>query len=179
MTRILFIVLLSCIQVVNSQEKKWIEPGDVVFENGYTKYRNIQILTDKADKSLVKVPLSLSFPDSIYKASGMTEQKLNTMMFTACANAMYSCKNKYTYEPKEISIFYDSLNKMWASTVIFTAQNDYGAVKDGREAVYFDAKGDKELSRDEFIEAINSNKPKIESEKEKRKRIREESKQRN
>ena len=40
-------------------------------------------------------------------------------------------KNRRTYIPKSIRVYYSDESKEWMISVEYTAQNDYGATKDG------------------------------------------------
>ena len=52
-----------------------------------------------------------------------------------------STKNKYTYNAKIIKLSYISDSDTWHSTIEYTAQNDYGALKDGLNSATFEGSG--------------------------------------
>lgn len=176
------LVLLLALFVYGSlfaQEKIRIEQSDIVFKNGQVTKMSTPISLVKADKELAKVPIMLSFSDTIYTATNMTIDKINNMIVTANYNAMNGCKNTYTYIPRDIHIYFSPEYDIWSVSLAYTAQNDYGATKDGRAYTEFNKSGDRKLTDFEVQEIYNKNKPKkpvVETIKERRLRHREEAK---
>lgn len=153
--------------------KTSIDTLDLKFERNYVSIDEVLIYQKNADKVDVPIRFSLSIPDSIYNNSKITIKKLNRMIMTAHYSAMYSCKNKYTFVPKEMRLWYYSKYNVLDVDCKFTAQNDYGATKDGNDHVMFDINGDKEVSMyDMVMKEKEEEKKKTEEEKKKKRRSR-------
>jgi len=60
----------------------------------------------------------------------------------------YTLKNKYTYSPISIRIDYYDNENHWVVLLDYTAQNDYGATKDGSVIIHYSSNG-------EFISLVN------------------------
>lgn len=68
--------------------------------------------------------------------------KVNSMIEWGLLKSKYSVKNKYTYIPRKIGLFYMDKKFTWSVKVEFTAQNDMGATKDATKYYVFDKKGE-------------------------------------
>lgn len=53
------------------------------------------------------------------------------------SRTMSNLKNKYTFIPREIYIYYVELDNSWEISVSYSAQNDFGALKDGYNKMKF------------------------------------------
>jgi hypothetical protein len=68
------------------------------------------------------------------------------MLFKSYFNALHSCRNKYTFVAKEVELIYYSKCNVWLATTVFTAQNDYGVIKEGQKSLFFNLKDYSEIS---------------------------------
>lgn len=50
-------------------------------------------------------------------------------------------KNKYTYQPRKVSLMYSADLNKWIYAIEYTAQNDYGALKNGTVFFTYDNNG--------------------------------------
>lgn len=71
-------------------------------------------------------------------------QNVNNCTHNALIKTKYLLKNKYTFIPREINWYYADKGAFigkWMVTVKYSAQNDYGALKDGEESIFFNEDG--------------------------------------
>src|SRR6218665_912071 len=159
MKRIAMLLLLAgCF--ANAQETATTEDGKVVIlnKNGTYKYlkqpssavpKETTYLTQKDFKKTEKgytilprkiflknaeeeiIPITFSFTASDEEFAKTNVQWINEMISTANMETMYKLKNKFTYSPRKMMLFYDPREKFWIASITYTAQNDYGATKDG------------------------------------------------
>ena len=147
MKRILqLFILLFCIYSNAQQSKQLIDSLDVKLFGNTRVIRNTIINMPNADKKDMPVKVIMDCPESIYKSSGITISRINNLIIKSYYNAMYSCKNKYTFVAKEIELIYYSKCDNWLATTVFTAQNDFGVTKDGEKASFFSLKDYSEIS---------------------------------
>ncbi len=142
----LLMLLFSFYSNAQQQQKQLIDSLDVKTFGNSKSIRNVVIYMPNADKKDVPVKIIMDCPESIYKSSGITLAKLNNMLIKSYYSAMYSCKNKYTFVPKEIELVYYAKCDNWLVTTIYTAQNDYGVTKEGDKSTFFDLKDYSEIS---------------------------------
>ncbi len=67
-------------------------------------------------------------------------KKYEDVVQEANFRVMLTMKNKYTYLPKEISLIFDEKSGDSKIKIIYIAQNDFGAIKDGWNIVVYDNK---------------------------------------
>lgn len=106
--------------------------NDFKHDEGKVFYPENLINLEDADKKQIHV--RFSFISSEEQFQELTETKLNLMVFKANLEVMYSMKNKFTYTPKKIVMIHNDTDK-WVLSITYTAQNDYGALKDGNVMV--------------------------------------------
>lgn len=82
------------------------------------------------------IPLKKSQLDSI----GIG--KINEMVQWGFVKAKYAVKNKSTYIPKKLGLFFMENKNTYTVKIDFTAQNDMGGTKDGTKYYVFDSKGE-------------------------------------
>ena len=107
----------------------YINESDFTKEDG-----KIFILTKKVNLKNAEdenVPVNFSFisKENEFKLTSIFE--LNRILFKANLEAMYKMKNKFTYVPKKVVFSFSDTKNRWIVKIIYTAQNDYGATKDG------------------------------------------------
>lgn len=140
-----FIIILFC-AYSNAQQKQDIDSLDIELRGDFRVIRNVIIYMPDADKKEIPVKVIMDCPESIYKSSGITIPKINNMLFKSYFNALHSCKNKYTFVAKEVELIYYSKCNVWLATTVFTAQNDYGVIKEGQKSLFFNLKDYSEIS---------------------------------
>ena len=68
-------------------------------------------------------------------------KRINDFNYNALSIAKHKLKNKFTFVPRDINWFYNENLKKWTVSINYSAQNDYGALKDGFEMIYFNNDG--------------------------------------
>lgn len=122
------------------QQNSQIKPTDIVASDDKVKFITDSFFIKNGDDKLTSVKILFSSPSEKYKAVSL--EKINLMIATVNIKAMYAVKNKSTYVPKNISLFYSVDSNEWTGVVEYTAQNDYGATKDGKVFCMFDEVGE-------------------------------------
>lgn len=102
-------------------------------------YTDKNFLIKNGDGKLTPTNLMISLPATLYNENEITTYDL--MIAESNIKTMYSLKNKSTYVPKEISLMFMETKNEWVCQIEYTAQNDYGATKDGKFYCVFDEKG--------------------------------------
>lgn len=93
----------------------------------HTNRRTI-LLNDGSEKP-VETQFLFSAPQEKFKTLGL--QQINMILKISNYKTILNMKNKYTYQPRKVSLLYDGDKSEWACGVEYTGQNDYGAVKNG------------------------------------------------
>lgn len=106
--------------------------------NGIRSNRRTILLNDGSDKP-VETQFLFSSPQEKFKDLG--NEQINTILHISNYKTLLSTKNKYTYQPRKVSLLYDEDNGQWTCAIGYTAQNDYGALKDGTIFYIYDQKG--------------------------------------
>ncbi len=136
-TLILFLLLAS--STIYSQQI--FEKKDFELIDG--RYRVIAkpCMLKNGDNKLSESLITVSFSQNIFQKIGI--EKINSMIDSANDKCMGKVKNKYTYVCKVVKLS-SSLKESEDinMTIEFTAQNDYGATKDGLIYINFDKNGD-------------------------------------
>lgn len=73
-------------------------------------------------------------------------QKYGTSYFNTCTEKLlistkYTLKNKYTFIPREVGWYFskdEPYKDKWMVAIYYSAQNDYGALKDGKNLIVVD-----------------------------------------
>lgn len=78
----------------------------------------------------------------VEKFKAITIEKINEMLNVINEKSISATKNKYTYNAKIIKLSYLNESDTWHSTIEYTAQNDYGATKDGLNSATFQGNGE-------------------------------------
>ena len=166
MKNILSTILILASTIVSSQEYATTDAGKRVLlhKNGtytFVKNQNIEatllvesdivirddraIVTKKpfyisnGDKKPVLAELSFSTDKDRYSAIKIAD--INAMLITANIKTMFQIKNRSTYVPKKITLFFSEKANGWLVSIDYIAKNDYGVEKDGTAYSTFDALG--------------------------------------
>lgn len=126
--------------VVVKQKTLLLDEDIQVIKHRYS-VMDLEFYLPDMDKNLQKVYLSFACDSINYKELGINANKLNEMIIKSNLETMLTIKNKYTYVPKKINLVYDPKEYKWTSVLYFTAQNDFGATKDGFVINSFDGLG--------------------------------------
>lgn len=132
---ILMILLFNFSFSQDSEKATEIKFSDFVQEKGKTKFRDKIFYFENGSRELVPVNTSVFINDHAYEL--ISVEKVNEMIQVANTKVNFAVKNKSTYRPTDIRIDYMNDDKKFTIQVHYTAQNDYGATKDGYSFVYF------------------------------------------
>ncbi len=129
------------VQLIKNETYKFIKDDSTekalsyINESDFTKEDGkVFILTKKVNLKNAEdenVPVNFSFisKEEEFKLTSIFE--LNEILSKANLEAMYKMKNKFTYVPKKVLFSFDETKNRWIVEITYTAQNDYGATKDG------------------------------------------------
>jgi len=120
-------------------ESTKLKQADFKIENGNALIKNDIFVLD-GDEKIVKIKFSFFSTESNFKALDI--DKLNEMITKANIKSMFQMKNRRTYVPKEMMVFYSDKSNEWVISTEYTAQNDYGATKDGTTVTSFSIIGE-------------------------------------
>jgi hypothetical protein len=124
---------------VTKVEASRVKAADIKIKDDTAFYTNDNFLIENGDEKLTPIKLLVSIPVNAYKAADV--DKINRVILEANIKLMYSMKNKRTYVPKKITTILSSKPgepTEWICAIEYTAQNDYGATKDGKTYFSFD-----------------------------------------
>jgi hypothetical protein len=104
-------------------EKDFIVKSDTIFSSKkiYVKDANDDLILTKFDFFAIKSKLDY-----------LTIKTLNSILHKCNNDVMLDTKNKYTYTPKKIGIYFIESQNRWSINIEYTAQNDFGATKNGK-----------------------------------------------
>jgi hypothetical protein len=122
-------------------QKEWVEEKDIEEFQGKKFIGSLEIYVPNADEKLVPIKLGFMCETNVFAELEMSAKKINRIHIKANFETMKRIKNIYTYTPKRIDITYNQENKGWFVNVIYAAQNDYGALKNGTSLLIFDNDG--------------------------------------
>ena len=125
------------------QEKKIdgkINQSDFINQGEDIVYKNEFINILNGDENYVKC--KFSYRGSLNRFSTVGIDLFNTMLSTSNVKTMFKMKNRRTYIPKKISLFFVEEKNYWLCSVDYTAQNDYGGLKDGTSYTTFNELGE-------------------------------------
>lgn len=131
-----------------SQEKKIdgkINQSDFKILGDEIFYKNEFIDIINGDEVYIKC--KFSYKGSLNRFSSVGTDGFNSMLSTSNTKTMFNLKNRRTYIPKKINLFFVEEKNHWLCYIEYTAQNDYGATKDGTSYITFNELG-------EFIEIV-------------------------
>ena len=89
-----------------------------------------------------KILCPFAYSSTLNEFKGIGVEKINSMLATSYIKPMFKMKNRFTYTPVSIFIYFSDKNNEWVSVIEYTAQNDYGALKNGRYYVSFEKDGE-------------------------------------
>ena len=90
----------------------------------------------------VNIKFSITITESQLKELGV--DKINQINNKALLETKYTLKNKYTFIPREIRWTYSdkgTFKNKWLVSIKYSAQNDFGALKDGDNNLFFNIDG--------------------------------------
>ena len=90
----------------------------------------------------VNIKFSITITESQLKELGV--DKINQINNKALLDTKYTLKNKYTFTPREIRWTYSdkgTFKNKWLVSIKYSAQNDFGALKDGDNNLFFNIDG--------------------------------------
>ena len=90
----------------------------------------------------VNIKFSITITESQLKELGV--DKINQINNKALLETKYTLKNKYTFIPREIRWTYSdkgAFKNKWLVSIKYSAQNDFGALKDGDNNLFFNIDG--------------------------------------
>ena len=130
---LLFIVSISFGQT----KQKFFSQNDITYLETIATFKPKTFLLKNGLDEFIEVKIGMSSTkESLNK---LTIEKLNMIIQEASIKTKYSLKNKSTYRPLKVFVAY--LDNEWTISINYTAQNDYGATKDGTSYIMFDDLG--------------------------------------
>lgn len=155
MKKLLFISTMLCASIALSQEYATTETGKVVQlnKNGTYKYvkpkesspiyetdfkkkdgkvsiNNKTISLILADKKMQNVDLTFQSTERQFMQTNV--DNMNIMVANANIEAMSRMKNKYTYMPRSVYMYFSENINKWIVSITYTSENDYGGSKEGK-----------------------------------------------
>lgn len=114
--------------------------SDFKLDNGrmVVVQKNCQI--KNGDNKNTEVIITVGCKEDKFKTISIA--KINEMLNIINDKSISATKNKYTYNAKIIKLSYLNDSDTWHSTIEYTAQNDYGATKDGLNSATFQGNGE-------------------------------------
>lgn len=122
----------------NSNETTVLKIYDFKTENGKISCKN-RIYVIDGDEKTTQIEFSFYCNENTFKQ--IEVDKITEMIRYANIKSMFLMKNRRTYIPKSIRVFFSEESKEWMVSVEYTAQNDYGAIKDGLTVSIFSENG--------------------------------------
>lgn len=94
------------------------------------------------DASNNSVVVDFTYESNKRQYNYINSAKLMAMIVLANAETMYKMKNKYSYIPKKIDVYYNEHFSNWVVAIDYLAENDYGASKNGLAKAKFTSSGE-------------------------------------
>lgn len=140
-------------KVVLNDDKTWSfsNESEETVESGYFKESDFlkssnsyNILNKKVwfkdgNDNLINGKIDVMVDISLFNSELI--ESLNNTINVALLQTKWNLKNKSTFTPKSILLSVSVGSNPWVAIVKYTAQNDYGAIKDGSTIVYFNHHG--------------------------------------
>lgn len=120
----------------NEISEKIVLASDFKLQNGRMSVLDKVCYMKNGDNKITEVLITVGCAENKFKLISI--EKINEMLKLVNEKSRSSAKNQYTYSPKVIKLSYLAKEDSWSSTIQFTAQNDYGAVKSGLSSATFD-----------------------------------------
>ena len=117
-----------------------LSSSDFKLENGRMSVVQKTCLIKNGDNKNTEVIITVGCSEDKFKT--MKIEKINEMFNMINEKSISATKNKYTYNAKIIKLSYLNDSGTWHSTIEYTAQNDYGATKDGLNSATFQGNGE-------------------------------------
>lgn len=141
MKKIIVALFLFTSSLVFSQQTVLIEKDDFKLESDKrwrvtSKICNLKNGDNKPSEAIITV----SFSENMY--SKIDINKINDILLFSNEKSKELVKNKYTYVTKIMKLSFLPDTNQWHLTIEFTAQNDYGAIKDGLNSGNFNESGE-------------------------------------
>jgi hypothetical protein len=139
MKKLTIILFFFAFLISFSQTKtKFFSENDIMYIDSMATFKTKTFLLKNGLDEFKEVKISMNSTKESLK--NITIQKLNMIIQTANSKTKYTLKSKSTYSP--LKIFVAFIENEWTVTIDYTAQNDYGATKDGKTITIFDDKGE-------------------------------------
>lgn len=123
---------------VNEKSVTFLTEKD--FKNKFdTLYISKKIYVNDANEDLILTNFDFISPKK--KLDFLTVNELNRIIHKSNLEVMFDVKNKYTYIPKKISIYFIEKENRWYVNIKYTVQNDYGATTDGTCLIRYSSDG--------------------------------------
>jgi len=129
----------------NPNEETMLRDKDFVTDADGTHGNRRTIRLNDGSEKPVETSFLFSGPAEKFKSLGTSQ--INLIIHTANYRTVLAVKNKYTYQPRKVSLFYSVEKQQWTCAIEYTAQNDYGALKDGTIFYIYDETGN-------FVESL-------------------------
>lgn len=123
----------------NVAKENLLLSSDFKLENGRMTAIQKPCLIKNGDNKFTEVIITVGCDEQKFKS--MSIEKINEMLNIINDQSISATKNKYTYNAKIIKLSYMK-DDTWHSTIEYTAQNDYGATKDGLNSATFQGNGE-------------------------------------
>lgn len=101
-----------------------------------------KIITEDGAGNKVEVKFSIFITEAQLKELGV--ENINKINYDALVKTKYTLKNKYTFIPREISWYNSDKSNFkgkWLVSIKYSAQNDFGALKDGANQIFYNIDG--------------------------------------
>lgn len=108
---------------------------DFELKEGRMVIYNKPFLIKNGENKKSEVKITLGCPEADFKNFDI--HKMVEMIIILNEKSINSVKNKYTFIPRIIKLSYLPDSKTWHSTIEYSAQNDYGAIKTGLNSATF------------------------------------------
>ena len=132
----------------NPSEETILTAKDFVSRSGKTYNNRNSILLNDGSDTPVDTKFLFGAPDEKFKILGLEQIKL--IIHISNLETISKMKNKYTYQPRKVSMFYSDDKKEWNCAIEYTSQNDYGALKNGTVFYTYDDEGNEPLKIDGY-----------------------------
>lgn len=127
-------------------KETFLKDKDFVIDSAGVHGNRRTILLNDGSEKPIETKFLFSAPNEKFKALGL--EKINIIIHISNFKAILKMKNKYTYQPRKASLFYSKDKNEWTCAIQYTAQNDYGALKDGTIFYIYDENGNETGSLD-------------------------------
>ena len=132
-------ILIAFLLFVSLGHAQDVKATDFSQEDGRMRFKDKSFNFKNGNGQMSSVSTSIFMSEKEFK--DLKIETINKMLLIANEKAPGQLKNKSTYNPNSIRMDLSQADNTWRVWIEYTAQNDFGATKDGSVFVFYNLDG--------------------------------------